>query len=408
MGVIRRMFCSFHRMARRFRTKSRAVSGKTWQTAYDIISAEVLRLMKAGKGYLCDWCGKEICLNPIRRCKFRKRLHQFCSKPCYLSFHSRNTKSVRCHRCRKLITSKFDSSKMRRNKGKRFCSKYCVDKWRRETSIRTRQRLLRVKQELIKICPRCNSTYKTLNKKQIYCSVKCRNRRIIMNIKTDRSKPNCNCIICNAPLHRPKCRLNVKEPTCSRKCYIIWHSMRLAGPNHPAYRGDDGRGYKDFTAKIKRRVRERDGSRCVLCGDADRLRTHHIDYNKKNPAANNLITTCRDCHNYTNFYRWFWKKLFSELMVKIVEARLALLQGQTNMESQRTAHHNRDSPVPTLGTTARSLYHILAKLHPKSELRPTDENCPVHIQIPSAMEFVYRTVETPLIAPSCHNLHILE
>lgn len=398
-------------------------NGRIWQTVYDTTSAEVLRPMKAGEVYLCDWCNGEIILTPVKRCKFRTRVHHFCSKNCYLNFHSRNTRPLVCYHCGKEITAKFDGSKMRRNGGKRFCSKFCTDEWRRKTSIRTRQTHLRAKYEAFNACPPCKITNRSKIKTTCtqceepmfqdkygakkylpFCSKKCLSKYQSI-LFSSRPKPNCACVICNKPLHRPRCRLNIKEPTCSSKCYKIWHSMRLAGPNHPAYRGDDGRGYKDFTAEIKRRVRERDGSHCVLCGGTRRLVAHHINYDKKNPSADNLITICRECHNYTNLYRWFWKKLFSELMVKIVEARTAILQGQTNVESQKIEHHTHCSPFPTLGTTAQSLYRILARLHPKSVLRPTDESCPEHIQIPFVKELLCRIEWTPSTEPSSRNLH---
>lgn len=399
--------------------------------------------MKAGEVYLCDWCNKEITLTPVKRCKFRKRLHQFCSKVCYLSFHSRKTKTLYCHSCGKPITAKFDYSKLRRNGWRKFCSKACLHNWRREQQ-HSRQKKLLLHPETVKTCPQCKLQFKPTSKKTIYCSDRCKNTyytekskqpanctqcgtSMLQSKYNNKRRPFCSikclnkflsihntgrrtgkmvhCTICNKELYRVPNRLSTAHPLCSYKCLGIWFSMRR-GPDHPLYRGLSYIGYLDFRKELKLRVRERDNNRCVLCGDSNKhLNVHHIDYNKKNPSANNLITLCNPCHRYTNHYRWFWKKLLSGVMVKIVEARIAILQGQMKTELQKIEHHIHAVPFPPLGTTARSLYHTLARLHPKSVLRPTDESCPEHIQIPFVKELLCRIEETPSTEPSSRNLH---
>lgn len=62
----------------------------------------------------------------------------------------------------------------------------------------------------------------------------------------------------------------------------------------------------DWHETLRRAIRERDNYTCRLCGkqQGDRaFDVHHIDYNKKNCAPNNLITLCRSCHLKTNFNR---------------------------------------------------------------------------------------------------------
>lgn len=63
-----------------------------------------------------------------------------------------------------------------------------------------------------------------------------------------------------------------------------------------------------YTYKLRRKVRTRDGFRCCRCGktEAAEIRTtdnlclnvHHIDQDKCNNDMGNLITLCRDCHDY--------------------------------------------------------------------------------------------------------------
>jgi len=38
------------------------------------------------------------------------------------------------------------------------------------------------------------------------------------------------------------------------------------------------------------------GSQCGLCGSADRLHRHHIDWNHDNNASGNVIVVCQRCH----------------------------------------------------------------------------------------------------------------
>lgn len=62
-----------------------------------------------------------------------------------------------------------------------------------------------------------------------------------------------------------------------------------------------------FTAKVKEKVKERDGYRCQQCGNdgsAVRLCVHHIDEDKGNNELNNLLTYCSECHGKIHG-KWF-------------------------------------------------------------------------------------------------------
>lgn len=51
--------------------------------------------------------------------------------------------------------------------------------------------------------------------------------------------------------------------------------------------------------KIRAAVIERDGHVCRICGSdpvAARLEVHHVDYDRTNNRAHNLVTLCSDCH----------------------------------------------------------------------------------------------------------------
>lgn len=51
--------------------------------------------------------------------------------------------------------------------------------------------------------------------------------------------------------------------------------------------------------QLCRKVLERDGWRCQLCGCFIRLQVHHINPRSRLGAdkENNLVTLCADCHN---------------------------------------------------------------------------------------------------------------
>ncbi len=51
---------------------------------------------------------------------------------------------------------------------------------------------------------------------------------------------------------------------------------------------------------ISRLVRERDGNRCVVCGEDSHTEVHHRDYTgyPYGEAMNDLYTLCRECHEW--------------------------------------------------------------------------------------------------------------
>jgi hypothetical protein len=70
----------------------------------------------------------------------------------------------------------------------------------------------------------------------------------------------------------------------------------------------------DWTASLRRSIRERDRYTCQLCGDLQSDKAfdvHHIDYNKQNCDPNNLVTLCHPCHMKTNNNREYYKNHLS-------------------------------------------------------------------------------------------------
>jgi hypothetical protein len=48
--------------------------------------------------------------------------------------------------------------------------------------------------------------------------------------------------------------------------------------------------------RIRKAILKRDGSKCLLCGDSNKLHIHHIDKNRRNNSDKNLMTLCNQCH----------------------------------------------------------------------------------------------------------------
>jgi 5-methylcytosine-specific restriction endonuclease McrA len=76
----------------------------------------------------------------------------------------------------------------------------------------------------------------------------------------------------------------------------------------------------EWTSRLRRRIRRRDGLVCVLCGRSEeelgrKLCVHHIDYDKKNGDPENLLSLCVSCHIKTNYNREYWVQLFQEMML---------------------------------------------------------------------------------------------
>jgi len=103
------------------------------------------------------------------------------------------------------------------------------------------------------------------------------------------------------------------DPTAIR-CKKCSGKFRV-GKNNPLWKGGiDAEGYVriEFNDRLKEQVRKRDAYTCQECGKIYEKKSkafdvHHIDYNKKNNALNNLLTLCNRCHAKTSIKdKEFW------------------------------------------------------------------------------------------------------
>ena len=96
----------------------------------------------------------------------------------------------------------------------------------------------------------------------------------------------------------------------------MWWAMPGNRESHPRWMG--GISFEpypvEFNRQLKRKIRERDGYKCVMCGetgDVACLHIHHVDYDKENNDPMNLVTLCPRCHGKTGADRHLWKTVLS-------------------------------------------------------------------------------------------------
>lgn len=137
------------------------------------------------------------------------------------------------------------------------------------------------------------------------------------------------CCMCGCNIERDRHRVNEKKSgmfVCKKSECISKFRSEVASKNPIFYNtGKDHPGYihgkcqEPYPAKwnrsFKRKIVERDGGRCQMCGkheseESREMAVHHINYEKSDLEPFNLITLCPSCHGKTNRNRDYW---FDEL-----------------------------------------------------------------------------------------------
>lgn len=195
---------------------------------------------------ICDKCGKEFGFcESIIKFRLERNKHFFCSKECYLSFHS-NQKKVKCITCGKIFNVRG---------------------------------------------------YRIKNTKNFYCSRKC--KKISKQVK---------CNWCKKLFYRKPSLIRGKNNFCSQKCMGRWQSKYKRGENSNSWLGGWEKYYGANWKEQKNLTRKRDKYICQLCAKSESKKTfdvhHKIPFRKfgikRYLEANdlsNLITLCNSCHS---------------------------------------------------------------------------------------------------------------
>lgn len=234
---------------------------------------------------------------------------------CGIEFHIPNCYMNRVHCCSKMCSYALRDTKERRNcvicntpflvrhnSKRQFCSNACKLKPSPENKT-------------VKPCARCGKDFESWTyRKQIYCSLKCKNIVAAHQPKPKRSANiiTLTCEWCNKSYQVHQCMNTGKRKSrfCSVECRGKHFSATNRGAKHPNWRGggkypDRGRNW----SAQRRLTLIRDNQSCQICHkkmnekNKHLIDVHHIkpyrEFNGDYLSANeltNLITLCRSCH----------------------------------------------------------------------------------------------------------------
>lgn len=258
----------------------------------------------------------EECQNIIK-CKPSQQ-RRFCSRICWGKFYKKQRTFI-CTYCKKIFETKKEDKKP---KGRPFCGRECWDKFQ----VGKNNPAFKNSASVAK-CLNCRSPFKIKTVKRRgnanFCSYQC--KTIYWNIngwpKDKRLLIECHC--CHKPIKTDPMRHKKRNERsfCSRECASYSHSFYISGQNNGRYvHGEGNRGYPlGWSKAYKESIRKRDKETCKLCGllqisHVGKLHVHHINYDKNNLHATNLITVCKYCHgkmhgNLESRHEWEQKLL---------------------------------------------------------------------------------------------------
>lgn len=281
----------------------------------------------------CDYCQKKFSRNFY---SIENTKNHFCSKECYDNFQRRSRIKLVCKECGLL----FEAAPREVREGRRFCSRACANNHKKGKGK------LGAKGKIQRICEVCGTSFYVWPSRisqyngrgARFCSSACNAKWISLNLR-GKKHPNwkrlrANCDFCGKTFFVTPSKIKRQQYIfCSQRCYNLargeitqkqWlenmeYSNSMRGKSHPSWRGGFSRSpYPfEFDESKKQEIRERDDFECVLCRKNignQALSVHHIDYDKTNCAAWNLVSLCKSCHSRTTSgNRVYWQTILTPI-----------------------------------------------------------------------------------------------
>jgi len=148
----------------------------------------------------------------------------------------------------------------------------------------------------IEIAEKYNTSHTTINRHL-------KEHRVDLRTKEDALQKYARyniCVICGNEFRARKnwrTKTNLNRKTCSKKCFVELMKRLKSNESAPNWRG----GYSQ--AHYQRVAREIKPRQCEMCGRTDvRLDVHHIDRNRTNNSAGNLMILCVSCHAKLHYF----------------------------------------------------------------------------------------------------------
>jgi len=230
-----------------------------------------------------------------------------------MSFKGKNNPHWKGGKIKVICSNQFCDNEFLRHPGayKRskylFCCSECHNEFRRKPKDPNRLRRNEMKGGKhprwagSKHCRVCGvELFGRQQRKYSYCSDDCKNKNKRQYLQGENHPGWIDVkILCRYCSVEIKTKDRMHRTFCSKKCYGKWKTEFWSRENNPLWQG--GSAYSEypieFNAKLRLKIRRRDGFCCQKCGREQRgLDVHHIDNNKQNSNEDNLISLCRSCH----------------------------------------------------------------------------------------------------------------
>lgn len=99
------------------------------------------------------------------------------------------------------------------------------------------------------------------------------------------------CKCCEKEFKVKNNKYTAKQQTCSKSCYA----------KH--FRGRNANHYSEGKSIYRQLCFDKFGKKCLMCNEVEIIEVHHIDRNRNNNEANNLVPLCPTHHKYAHTKR---------------------------------------------------------------------------------------------------------